>query len=1129
MKLTVKENRELIMINSRNTQNENDVEILQITVPEKYEDFNKKIVFITDDGVVWDLIENDTYTLKRAITKYESVKFYIWLTKDEQDFRSAEKILYFNKNHKVDGEVTPEEQSDMERVIAILEEEITKVNTKEQELIDLIEDIQAKLDNGDFIGEQGPQGPSGQDGKDGKDGRDGTDGKDGKNGQDGYTPVRGTDYWTEEDKAEIIEDVENDIEIPTKTSDLNNDSGFITNAVDNLLNYYKKNEIFTKQEVNDLISAITTMDLRVVQTLPTQDISTTTIYLVPKTTAETNNAYDEYIYVSSSWEFIGSTEVDLSDYVKNTDYATASKGGVIKTNAGLEISGSTGLVRGSIYTYEQYQSAGNVNFISKGTLENVIAGKNLETANNKVTELTEESTDEEYPSAKVVYENDQENYKEITKLKEKIEKYKKQLPKVEGQGTDITLNNTIEDDFIEFDVSGRSVQGKLPTGYTQLDYIESTETQYINTGYVPVQGDNFEFKNVTPNISTGIKILFDAAAGSYRLTLLLGKEGSPAYYKYFASGDAPTFTTPTMNKSTIKIVNGSLYIDDVLQATSNYESSISSNLLLFGNANEYISTKMGEVIISNNNVIKRDFIPCKNSNNVVGMYDLVTGVFYNNAGTGTFIEGNAIPNPDYEQPIKNCGDNVNELNIESVTGYVYVNGLPSTIDVGMIIDSFDSNNMKFHNSAATYNIALTNIIQLKPNTTYTISFEREDTATNKQWFVYDYDGTNYSINYRDNNVGLTSKTFTTNSVGKIALAFGFGNVTGVATISNIKIEEGTKATPYSPYGCGNVNVKVSNKNLFDKDNANTLNTAISASGTGSDSASTYRSVYIPCRPNTTYTVSKKFDATKNRFAVAYSDTLPTYNMPLEGVINNQTKSELTITTGANAKYLLAYIWISGGTENVQDMINSVQIEVNSTATDYIAHAEQNISIPTQQPMRSIGDVRDDFVKTEEGWFERHKIGNDVFDGTENWVYSTSLGAMYLSNFMKVISNDEIGAYSNKYYATTRNNYNINDYTIYGNASGVLSIRDINYTDVNEFKTYLQTANVEVTYLLATPTLLPCTEEQTAILDEIPEELYTYNGQTNISSPDEVAPYIKASGLMDLNALVTRVEVLESQS
>lgn len=98
-------------------------------------------------------------------------------------------------------------------------------------------------------------------------------------------------------------------------------SNFITNTVDNLVNYYKKSETFTKQEVNDLISAITTMDVRVVQTLPTEDISATTIYLVPKATAGTNDAYDEYIYVSNAWEHIGSTDIDLSGYQTKIDNA----------------------------------------------------------------------------------------------------------------------------------------------------------------------------------------------------------------------------------------------------------------------------------------------------------------------------------------------------------------------------------------------------------------------------------------------------------------------------------------------------------------------------------------------------------------------------------------------------------------------------------------------------------------------------------------------------------------------------------------------------------------------------------------------------------------------------------------
>lgn len=203
-------------------------------------------------------------------------------------------------------------------------------------------------------------------------------------------------------------------------------SNFITKSVDDLVNYYKKSETFTKQEVNNLISAITTLDIRVVQTLPTEDISTTTIYLVPKTTAGTNDVYDEYVYVSNAWEHIGSTDIDLSgyqtkidsshklssdlvddanqtnkfvttsekqtwnnkldqsdltNYVTFDDYATSTTAGVVITNSqyGVSTSSYTKNITAVTKTYAQYQDGNNAMFVGKGTLENVIAGKGLVT------------------------------------------------------------------------------------------------------------------------------------------------------------------------------------------------------------------------------------------------------------------------------------------------------------------------------------------------------------------------------------------------------------------------------------------------------------------------------------------------------------------------------------------------------------------------------------------------------------------------------------------------------------------------------------------------------------------------------------------------------------------------------
>ena len=99
----------------------------------------------------------------------------------------------------------------------------------------------------------------------------------------------------------------------------------ITNAVDDLINYYKKNETYTQSEVNNLIGAITTLDIRVVNELPTEDISTTTIYLVPAEDPGTQNIKDEYINLTGTtegWEKIGSTEIDLSNYYTKDEVNT---------------------------------------------------------------------------------------------------------------------------------------------------------------------------------------------------------------------------------------------------------------------------------------------------------------------------------------------------------------------------------------------------------------------------------------------------------------------------------------------------------------------------------------------------------------------------------------------------------------------------------------------------------------------------------------------------------------------------------------------------------------------------------------------------------------------------------------
>lgn len=118
----------------------------------------------------------------------------------------------------------------------------------------------------------------------------------------------------------------------------------------------------------------------VVNVLPTENIDTSAIYLVPSATPGTSNTYDEYMYINNNWEKLGGNLViDLSNYVQFTDLATSLKAGVVKVNSfGIQI-GTSGLLYANNMNYSTYSTQDDRTFIGKGTLENVIAGKGLTT------------------------------------------------------------------------------------------------------------------------------------------------------------------------------------------------------------------------------------------------------------------------------------------------------------------------------------------------------------------------------------------------------------------------------------------------------------------------------------------------------------------------------------------------------------------------------------------------------------------------------------------------------------------------------------------------------------------------------------------------------------------------------
>lgn len=90
-------------------------------------------------------------------------------------------------------------------------------------------------------------------------------------------------------------------------------------AVNVDLTAYAKSADVTK-EIASAVSGVTQIDYSVVESLPSTG-KKGIIYLVANSDSG-NNIYDEYIYINSKFEKLGSREMDLSSYAKKTDVPT---------------------------------------------------------------------------------------------------------------------------------------------------------------------------------------------------------------------------------------------------------------------------------------------------------------------------------------------------------------------------------------------------------------------------------------------------------------------------------------------------------------------------------------------------------------------------------------------------------------------------------------------------------------------------------------------------------------------------------------------------------------------------------------------------------------------------------------
>ena len=590
---------------------ENKTEQIEFKIPEKYKNYGKKICFEANGKTFQKLFDNvtdNTVTFTRDMTKYDELYATVvfFKTNDDDEIVAKTSLLHI----LIEGAVNcPDDVSPDDPKVIILDKLINDVTNLNNEITlsekertnnesqrienenhrianetqreEYMENLKSSVENGDFNG------------------KDAT-----INGFNTLNIVAGTniDLKQKNETLEINNTYQyDDSDLVKKIDDINN----------NLKNYSLITETGNKLDLTiDSTTYIMTLKLKdkddnVLSTgsvdLPIESMIINVTYnndnekltftlqngsvidipldsLISGLVNETDlkNILKDYAKTTDVPTKVSELAND-SNYVKNTDYAEENKAGVIKTNIPFYATAVTsdGILYATPRTLEQYAALNNTGIISKGTLENVIVGKNLETANNKVNLVNENSTDTQYPSAKCTYE-----------IKNNLDRLKDNVLEV-GEVSDTYIH--VEDSFLnelkELSVDGVCEQETTPSP----DYPQEIETitgslkltscgknfltnQYQKNSTIKVNGISFRINNdnsVTVNGTATENAIIYPIAVENAFTLFPGT--------YTFSG-CPAGGGSTKYKQDILTLNNAVIITDYGNQT--YSRVLSTNTAL---------------------------------------------------------------------------------------------------------------------------------------------------------------------------------------------------------------------------------------------------------------------------------------------------------------------------------------------------------------------------------------------------------------------------------------------------------------------------------------------------------------------------------------------------------------------
>ena len=459
-----------------------------------------------------------------------------------------------------------------------------------------------------------------------------------------------------------------------------------------------------------------------------------------------------------------------------------------------------------------------------------------------------------------------------------------------------------------------------------------------------------------------------------------------------------------------------------------------------------------------------------------------------------FEQYGVMPSLQYPSEIEAVGDNVNLFNKDTISENKYIN-----LGNGALGNSTTSNTSDY--------------IKVYANEEYVLSYEYETLlATGKRVCCYFDENKNYikGIEYTSTN---KETVFSSSQNGYIRFSCDKNTY-------NVKLEKGTKATSYSEFGRGSVEITTSNKNVLEE----TFNDKTKKG----QFSSIVRGNFV-LREGLTYTVS--FDTNNNGGQVYINEFL--FNTSQRRGCNGKRQS-LTATAKKTGNFIDEVIIKTALTTETAYDISNVQIELADTNSDYVEHRGETLTMPIQSKMFE-GDT---FEQIGDVWYEKHCkkektiTGNDIQSVSSNNRVFFKISSVpgfkkiseefYYGNIDKntIESNvaTSLTGHSLTWLATAKKGDWISSWNNPNDTNGFVLRTDKEFATKEEAIIYFNENPFTVVYELLEIEYIKCTAEQCKILDKID----TYKDGTIITTDNDLCK-IQLRYKQDLEKRITALE------